>query len=147
MEIEKKIPLGASVTDYQLSQANQKEILRIKELLAEHGVLLFHNQDLNDQEFVIFLEKLGPMMFTTGERSVDNAPMLNVLSNVGRATKPKSNFHSDSTYFKKPPAYTALRAIQLPDTGGETLFANQYRSYETLPNDIKQQLKGKKFTH
>ena len=35
-----------------------------------------------------------------------------------------------------------LYAIEIPRVGGNTLFANAYRAYETLPADIKQRIDG-----
>jgi taurine dioxygenase len=147
MKITPCHPVGAIVEDYQLEQVTSQDSQQIMELLAEHGMLAFRKQNLTDHAFKNFLEKLGPMTFTTGEKTVDGEPSLNVVTNVGRTTKPKSSFHSDSTYFKNPPAYTALRAVELPETGGETLFTNQYGSYETLPASIKKRLESKTFTH
>ena len=68
---------------------------------------------------------------------------LNVVSNVGRTTPPRSVFHVDTSYVARPPAYTALRAVRIPERGGETLFTDQYRAYETLPGDIRTHLAGR----
>ena len=69
-------------------------------------------------------------------------PDLNVVSNVGRTTPPRSVFHVDTSYVRTPPAYTALRAVQIPQRGGETLFTNQYRAFDTLPADVRERLDG-----
>ena len=92
-------------------------------------------QDVDDAGFVAFLEQFGELMFTKGETPVAGFPDLNVISNVGRKTPPRSVFHVDTSYVRQPPAYTALRAVTIPAQGGETLFTNQYRAYETLPTD------------
>lgn len=63
------------------------------------------------------------MTFTEGETPVAGFPDLNVISNVGR-TPPRSVFHVDTSYVRRPPAYTALRAVQIPAQGGETLFTS-----------------------
>lgn len=47
----------------------------------------------------------------------------------------------------RPPAYTALRAVTLPARGGETLFTNQYRAYETLPAEVHATLAGRTIRH
>jgi taurine dioxygenase len=67
----------------------------LRELLAEHGVLLFADQSLDDDAFVAFLRSFGELTFTKGETHVDGHPDLNVVSNAGRATPPKSAFHID----------------------------------------------------
>jgi taurine dioxygenase len=54
---------------------------------------------------------------------------------------------SPSSYVRSPPAYTALRAVTIPAQGGETLFTNQYRAYETLPGALRDELQGRTITH
>ena len=74
-------------------------------------------------------------------------PDLNVISNVGRTTPPRSSFHVDTSYVREPPAYTALRAVTVPAQGGETLFTNQYRAYETLPDRGARPARGRTVAH
>ncbi|MGB3613376.1 MAG: TauD/TfdA family dioxygenase, partial [Elainellaceae cyanobacterium] len=50
-------------------------------------------------------------------------------------------------YVRQPPAYTALRAVTLPQSGGETLFSNQYHAFEALPNSIKVRLSRAQVLH
>ena len=147
MQIQPLQPVGAIIKQLDINRIAAKDIKPLTLLLARHGLLIFRNQQVSNGDFVAFLRKFGPLTFTVGETPVKNHPDLNVVSNVGRSTRPKSSFHIDSSYFEKPPAYTALRAVELPDRGGETLFTNQYRAYESLPADLKQKLKGKQVVH
>ncbi len=125
-------PVGARVTGVELGALSPGDVEVLRGLLAEHGVLFFAGQSLDDDLFVAFLRSFGDLAFTKGETHVDGHPDLNVVSNVGRATPPKSAFHVDTSYVRAPPAYTALRAVQIPEQGGATQFTNQYRAYETL---------------
>lgn len=86
-------------------------------------------------------------MFTTGETPVPGFDDLNVISNVGRTTPPRSTFHVDTSYVRIPPAYTALRAVEVPESGGQTLFSNQYRAYDTLPEDMRLDLADRTVEH
>ena len=86
-------------------------------------------------------------MFTVGETPVPGFPELNVVSNIGRTRPPRSTFHTDTSYVRKPPAYTALRAAAVPKRGGQTLFSDQYAAYETLPSRVRQELRGRTITH
>ena len=56
-------------------------------------------------------------------------------------------FHIDSGYAARPYKYTFLYALELPSTGGNTLFSNMYRAYEAVPPRLKQVLEGKKALH
>ncbi|MEL6438571.1 MAG: TauD/TfdA family dioxygenase [Cyanobacteria bacterium J06621_8] len=141
------IPFGVEKVGRQIRQIGNAEIIQLKNLLAEHGVVVLREQNADDKVFVDFLQRLGTITFTVGEKPVPNEPLLNVVSNVGRTRPPRSVFHTDTSYVAQPPAYTALRIIAVPTSGGETLFSNQYRAYETLPIWVKQRLKSAKVQH
>jgi taurine dioxygenase len=140
-------PLGARVTEASLPDLDSAEVARLRDLLAQHGVLVMPGQHIGDAAFVAFLAKFGELVFTAGETPVPGFPDLNVVSNVGRATPPRSSFHVDTSYVRRPPAYTALRAVDIPSRGGETLFTNQYRAFETLPAEVRAALDGRTITH
>ncbi len=119
---------------------NLEDATHIRAILAHHGVIVFRDQSADDAEFVAFLDRLGQTTFTIGETPVPHQPMLNIVSNVGRQHPPVSVFHTDTSYVAQPPAFTALRAVTLPEVGGETQFSDQYRAYDTLPTSVKTQL-------
>src|SRR6195952_1669294 len=140
-------PVGVEVTDISLTGVDSDTVARIRGLLAEHGVAVIPDQSIDDTEFVEFLGRFGMLMFSIGETPVEDFPDLNVISNVGRSTPPRSVFHVDTSYVRHPPAYTALRAVEIPEKGGETLFTNQYRAFETLPQEVRDELDGRTIRH
>jgi taurine dioxygenase len=140
-------PVGVEVGDMDLRHAGPDEVVRLRGLLAAHGVVVMPRQAIDDVAFVGFLRRFGEPAFTTGEPALPGFPDLNVISNVGRAIPPRSTFHVDTSYVRHPPAYTALRAVQIPAQGGETLFTNQYRAFDTLPANIKESLRDRTITH
>lgn len=118
-------PIGMQVRDIDLAAVDADTIGQLQGLLARHGVLVFPGQHIDDETFTHFLKAFGTMTFSVGETPVDGHEDLNLISNVGRTVPPRSEFHVDTSYVRKPPAYTALRAVQIPSEGGETLFSNQ----------------------
>ncbi len=147
METSTRRPVGAEVTDLQIGDLTSDQIPALRALLAEHGVVVFPGQDVGDPAFLAFLRQFGELAFAKGEVPVPGFPDLNVISNVGRAEPPRSTFHVDTSYLRRPPAYTALRAVTIPAQGGETLFTNQYRAYDTLPPEVVDTLSGRHITH
>ena len=73
--------------------------------------------DVDDEGFLRFLRSFGDLQFTEGETPVPGVDELNVISNVGRTTPPRSTFHTDTSYVRNPPAYTALRAVDRTGAG------------------------------
>jgi taurine dioxygenase len=147
MHVKDLEPLGARVTELDLAAVSAEQVAQLRTLLADRGVVVFADQALDDAGFTAFLRAFGPLTFTKGETHVEEHPDLNVVSNIGRATPPKSTFHVDTSYVAHPPAYTALRAVQIPQRGGATLFTDQYRAYETLPAELRDTLEGRTITH
>lgn len=147
MECTVHDPIGVTVTGVSVAGSGSGLAPRIRDLLAEHGVAVLPGQHADDDAFLAFLRGFGELAFTAGERPVPGFDDLNVVSNVGRTTPPRSVFHVDTSYVRRPPAYTALRAVRIPQAGGETLFTNQYRAYETLPPALRERLAGRTIRH
>lgn len=147
MRVTALAPVGAEVDGVSVDALGSAQADELRRHLGEHGVLVFRGQHTDDAAFVRFLRSFGELMFTAGETPVDGYPDLNVVSNVGRDRPPRSTFHVDTSYVRVPPSYTALRAVEVPEIGGQTLFSNQYRAYDTLPGDVQRDLEGRTITH
>ena len=63
---------------------------------------------------------------------------------IGSLPDGEMHFHSDFCYLEKPAKGTFLYAIEVPSKGGDTLFLNMYKAYETLPPTLKIRVEGRK---
>lgn len=140
-------PFGIEASEISITQIHDEDLVLLRYVIANNCFIVFRKQSVSDAEFVAFLNRLGPMTFTVGETPVLDQPALNVVTNVGRDRPPRSVFHTDTSYVARPPAFTALRAVTIPQSGGETLFSDLYLAYETLPNSIKKQLVDAQVLH
>lgn len=147
LDVTAMTPIGARLTGLAVDTLDTDAVANLRRLLAEHGVVVLPGQYVDDAAFLRFLRSVGPMMFTVGEIPVPGHPELNAVSNVGRLKPPQSTFHTDTSYVRKPPAFTAMRAVAVPDRGGQTWFTNQYAAYETMPVDVRHELQGRTITH
>ena len=148
MDVQRLDPIGVRITGLPVGPLTQERAGEVAELLGKHGVVVLGDQhDVDDAAFVGFLASFGELTFTKGEAPVDGFPDLNVVSNVGRTTPPRSSFHIDTGYVERPPAYTALRAVQVPEQGGQTVFADQYTAFDTLPTELRELLQGRTIRH
>jgi taurine dioxygenase len=141
------LPFGAEVNAVSITEMNDEDIISVKHALANSGFIVFRQQKVGDADFVAFLNRLGNMTFTVGETPVLHQPALNVVSNTGRDRRPQSVFHTDTSYVAQPPVFTALRAVVIPPSGGDTLLSDQYRAYETLSMGVKEQLAEAQVLH
>lgn len=140
-------PLGAVVSGLPVDTLDDRVVQELRLLLARHGVVVLPGQMTGDDAFLRFLRSFGETMFTAGETPVPGFPDLNLVSNVGRDRPPRSTFHTDTSYVRNPPSYTALRAVKLPSHGGHTLFTDQYAAYRSLPGEVRGRLAGRTITH
>ena len=148
LTVSARSPVGAQVDGLTVDRLAAEEADEVRQLLARHGVLIIGaTQGVDDNAFVAFLRSFGELMFTVGETPVPGFDDLNVVTNVGRTTPPRSVFHVDTSYVRHPPAYTALRAVAVPALGGATLFSNQYAAYQTLPRRLRAELEGRTVRH
>ena len=147
MRIERFDPFGAEIAGASAHEIDAGGIARIRDALAAEGVVVLRDQDIDDDAFVRFLEGFGPLTFTRGETPLPGRPELNFVTNEGRTTPPRSVFHTDTSYVSEPPAYTALRAVTLPEAGGETVFANQFLAHDTLPANSRDALAHAEVLH
>ena len=140
-------PFGLEVTGLDLAIASALRAHDLGTLISAARVVVFRDQTIGDDGLVRFLKSLGPITFTAGETPVAHAPDLNLVSNVGRSTPPRSVFHTDTSYVRKPPAYTALRPVLLPRRGGATLFSDQVGVAKNLPAKARAWLRGRSVLH
>jgi taurine dioxygenase len=74
-----------------------------------------------------------------------------LVSNIREDGKPigalpdgEMHFHTDQCHQEVPAKATLLYAIEIPSKGGNTLFSNAYAAYETLPEEIKRRIAGRR---
>ncbi len=63
---------------------------------------------------------------------------------IGALPDGEMQFHTDQCHQETPAKATLLYAIEIPSQGGNTLFSNAYTAYETLPEEIKQRIAGRR---
>ena len=140
-------PVGVDLGRLPLAELSGDEVHALRLTLARRGVIVAREQHLDDRGFERFLLRFGAPVFTVGETPLPGHPNLNLISNVGRTTPPRSVFHVDTSYLSRPPAYTALRAVRIPERGGQTLFSSAYRAAATLSPQLRARCTGRSVTH
>jgi len=132
-------PPGARVSGVDL-RASLDEPVRatLREAIDVHGVLVFRDQDIDDEAQVAFSEGFGTLETPLGFDQYGGVhALVTRLANVGddgrvmapdsrHATYMKGNllWHSDSSFKPVPAKYSILHAREIPGEGGETEFAD-----------------------
>ncbi len=145
--------LGASISGVDISQQlRAKTFEAIRDAWFEYGVVCIPGQTLDEMQQVRFGEQFGELAHTQGDyTSGKGHPAIMYITNqkedgkyVGALPDGEMYFHSDMCYVERPSMATMLYAMVIPSAGGNTLFANMYKAYETLPEATKQKLAGLK---
>ena len=114
-------------------------------------MILLRDQNLTEEDEVRFAECFGTLAKTLNVHHTGKHPATMLISNIRKDGKPigalpdgEMQFHTDQCYIERPAMASMLYAIEVPSVGGNTLFANAYAAYETLPADIKRRIDGRK---
>ena len=153
--------IGVSVEEIDLKNINHKDLERIKILWMENLIILFPNQNISDEDHIIFGKKFGELEIhpSLSHRSSKNSQIYRV-SNVdeeGKIIPDKQTswqylkqswlWHTDSSFRKIPSNGSILHGINTTKKGGNTLFANMYKAYNDLDSSLKEEIKQLKVIH
>jgi taurine dioxygenase len=146
---------GAEITGLDLTrQLRKAEVEGVHRALGENGILLFRNADLTPDQHVAFSRQFGELeAHVIGDFALPGRPEIFVVSNVKEDGKLKGAvyagqyWHSDLSYMKKPSMGSLLLCREMPEIGGDTMFANMYLAYDTLSDTLKNFLGGLSAVH
>jgi taurine dioxygenase len=126
--------IGAEVAGIDLRRPlPADELASLRQALLDHLVLFFRDQPLTPTELVAFGAQLGPVITPTFATRGQEVPEVTLIDQVDAPRGDgNSTWHSDNPVVVDPPMATALQALQLPDVGGDTCFANMYAAYDAL---------------
>jgi taurine dioxygenase len=162
--------LGADIEGVDLARELSLDAVdAIKQAWADHLVLRFRGQRLDDEQLMRFSAHFGELDWAPviaasrvkipGEdRYVESAEegrrYISVISNIvengkaiGALGAYESIWHTDMSYNPEPPCASALYALEVPPSGGDTGFANMYLAYETMLDGLRQQVEGRLCRH
>jgi taurine dioxygenase len=134
---------GVEIRGVDVSGWPDATIAELKALLARHHLVAIRDQHLTVRELGAFARRLGPPQEYPFAAALPEDPFVVPIVKEAEDT---SNFggiwHTDSSYLEEPPGETMLYAVQLPRVGGDTLFADMQRAFESLSAGMQRLLEG-----
>jgi len=136
--------LGAEIGGVDLAEdLCDQMISEIRQALLDHCVIFFRDQDLDVDRHKAFVRRFGEIFIHPNFRGTQADPeVVNVVRNPGDARIVGEKWHHDTTMVEEPPMGAVFYAIEVPEYGGDTLFANQYLAFETLSRGLQSTLRG-----
>jgi taurine dioxygenase len=149
---------GSAQRSADLRSLDERQFADIERAWRDHLVLLFRDQQLSDADLIAFSRRFGALdhapVQESGRRFVGGMPELYIVSNVVENGEPigslgngEAVWHTDMSYTEQPPKASALYALEVPPTGGNTSFVNMYAVYDALPDALKQRIAGLRVKH
>ena len=139
---------GALVSDAQLSNIDESEMEELRSALATYGVLFFRNQVLTPSDHLAFANGFGEIVLNKFFAPVEGYPdIAEVRKEPDQTMNIGGGWHTDHSYDEEPALGSILVARELPQSGGDTLFANLHKAWVALPSSTKRKIKDLKALH
>jgi taurine dioxygenase len=153
--------IGAELRGIDLRERPDDATIRaIYQAWLDHLVIVFPGQTLSQEDLLRVTGYFGELSelsrpakyFPKGYSSL--LPGIMLISNIRENGEPigalpdgEMMFHHDMIHAEVPSKGTLLYSVEIPSTGGNTLFASGYAAYDTLDPKIRGRLEGRKATH
>ena len=144
--------LGAEVQDVDLAQPlSNSEFDQIHQAFLDSGILLFRDQKITREQHIAFSRRFGELDNHDSlprDRHPDYPELLLVTNIAKENGKPSDSkytgqqWHSDMSFTPVPSLGSLLLGITIPPVGGDTMFTNMYRAYDTLSDGMKKMIEG-----
>ncbi|MFM0223223.1 taurine dioxygenase [Paraburkholderia dipogonis] len=135
--------LGALVEGIDLAQPIDQDVRdQIREALTRHQVLFFRNQIFSPLQQRDFAAQFGDLHTHPIYPQHPAASEIMVLDTEAVDLKDNAIWHTDVTFAETPPLGAVLVARQLPEYGGDTLWASSFAAYDALSDRLKTLLEG-----
>ena len=141
--------IGAELLDVDISRdLSSQKISDIRQALLENKVIFFRGQQLSPEQHIAFTEKFGEISRSPVYQTLPTHPQ---IMPVVKEPKDKDvigdTWHTDETYQSAPPMGSLLYARHVPEVGGDTLFADLCRAYDTLSEALQRQIGALRAVH
>jgi taurine dioxygenase len=147
LKVERLAPaIGADVSGIDLGAGvSDDDTRRLRDLLREHGVLVFRGQSLDDIQQIAVGAAFGELHRHPYAETATRPEIVAATSGTGQY--PAMEFHTDLTFESRPPEIAVLRRVSGPELGGDTMWASMTAAYDALSPAIQGFLDGLSATH
>ena len=141
--------IGAEISGVSLSKdRNSETIDKIYNALIKHQVIFFRDQDISPETHLKLAESLGEV--DPGHPvypHVKDYQSIVLLKNDANTRPDTDDWHKDLTFKNNPPFASLLHGVDVPEVGGDTLWASMSAAYDNLSDGWKEHLDGLEAIH
>ena len=147
--------VGAEIIGLDLRlPLNDQDFASIHRAHLDHHVVVFRDQRITPQQQIDFSRRFGVLQIHVLKQFLlVGHPEILIVSNIVENGQPVGlgdagkYWHSDLSYKELPSLGSMLHAQELPSEGGDTLFADMHRAWDTLPSALREAVEGKQAVH
>lgn len=141
--------LGAEIHGVDLSKPlSDSSFAAIRDAFHDYQVIFFREQTLSPEAHKVFGRRFGPLNIHPYVQGMPEHPE---IMEIIKEPQDKLNFgggwHSDMSFLERPSIGSILYALEVPDYGGDTLFASMTAAYDALSPGLKLTLEGLRAVH
>ena len=141
--------VGAYISGLDLSaRLSEATVAELERALARYGVLFFRDQDLSEREHIALAERFGEIDVNRFFKAAEGFPQ---IAEVRKEADQKANigggWHTDHSYDKIPAKASLLYAREVPEIGGDTVFASVEAAFESLSPGLRATLETLSAVH
>ena len=130
--------IGAEILDIDLGAPDIAEAVpAIRAALLKHGVIFFRDQTLTQEQHIAFARHFGELEIHPATPKDQPNPEVLRIAYGPESRGQENHWHSDVTWRECPSLGSILLAREVPECGGDTLFANMHLAYERLSDAMK----------
>lgn len=140
--------LGAEISGVDMSRPLGNQLFQeVHDALMAHQVVFFRDQDITPAQHVAFGRHFGTLQVHPFVPHLDDQPEVLILESKEEHRSAANAWHSDVTFSEEPPLGSILLAREVPEQGGDTMWADMYAAYESLSAPMKRYLEGMTAIH
>jgi taurine dioxygenase len=143
--------LGAEIFDLDVANLDDAAFAAVYQAFLDYSVLVFRDQNLTEQQFADFGKRFGKLEdepFLPHRSETEGVYYFFGAPKNGKTLSTQNlGWHMDHSYQKNPSLGAMLYSLDVPEVGGDTLFASNYESYDALSPLMKEMLEDKVAIH
>ncbi len=132
--------IGAEIEGVDLNELDDEQAAEIWHALLEFKVVFFRDQELTPAAHVALARRFGDLEVHPFIQANPEHPELVRFEKHADIGGYENGWHSDVSWRERPSMGAILRAVTVPSSGGDTLFADMYAAYDGLDDKIKDRI-------
>ncbi len=139
--------VGAEIGGVDLADLDEASFREIQRAFLDYKVLFFRNQPLTTAEHTAFARRFGDLEEHPFLPAKDGHGDVIRFAKDEETVGVENNWHSDVSWRERPSLGSVLRSVEVPEVGGDTLFADMTAAYDGLSDELKTFLADKVAVH